>query len=788
MIEYAAWLNVIGNNKDSHFCFRNVFQVDTVPQSAFLEISADSTFSVWINGRRCPISQFSDFPRTRTFSKLEIASYLQSGLNCVAVEVHYLGESFSTYITGTPYLKAVIHTVGNILTATGPGWKIISDPAFRSGLECKITSQLSYAFQYDARLAADWRSVSFDDSAWVNAEAYPDGSNWDEMKERPVKQLKELSSPAVALVQHGLLYRIEEKTTFALSCQSDLLRPLRHDEAFSQFPKFKQLEAYSRTRVSLLPDGSTGVTFKALPDNEPVNGYYLIADLGRETVGWLELDITAPAGTVIDIAHGEHLDDGRCRAAIGNRNFADRYICREGRNQFRYYHRRLGARYIELHITNITGEVKVHYAGLLPLELPLPESAVFHCEDDLLNRINEVASDTLKLCMHEHYEDCPWREQALYAFDSRNQMMYGYYLWGNYKFAAASLDLLAQSYRGDGYLCLTAPGAFGKTIPSFTLVWISALREQWLYSGSDQLFRRHAGLIDEIIDYALERRDQASGLYHSAPENTWNFFEWRGQLDKVDSAPNSLYNIFLYEALTSAALMQHWAANPVRAEKLEQVATELGKNIEQTFYDSASGCYSLYPNHPGDDLYELVQAVMLYNRLVPADKIDQVVDAIAGQKLISLTYSSLFYLVNGLMQANATGRDYLNAFLRKQFALPLLNRATSLWETPYAGDDFYFAGSLCHAWSSVTPYYSGSCLLGITPLEPGFKTFMLKIHPGHLTHASGSVPTPYGDIRVSWVLNAEQRLEVSVEYPSEITMNYSDFPKYPVHDLIPSIR
>lgn len=38
--------------------------------------------------------------------------------------------------------------------------------------------------------------------------------------------------------------------------------------------------------------------------------------------------------------------------------------------------------------------------------------------------------------MHEHYEDYPWREQALYAFDSRNQALYGYYAFGNYDFAA----------------------------------------------------------------------------------------------------------------------------------------------------------------------------------------------------------------------------------------------------------------------------------------------------------------------------------------------------------------
>ena len=82
--------------------------------------------------------------------------------------------------------------------------------------------------------------------------------------------------------------------------------------------------------------------------------------------------------------------------------------------------------------------------------------------------------------MHEHYEDCPWREQALYAYDSRNQMLYGYYVWGNYDFAATSLDLLGRGIRSDGMLELCAPAKAWITIPSFAR---PAKRPLWPKSG-----------------------------------------------------------------------------------------------------------------------------------------------------------------------------------------------------------------------------------------------------------------------------------------------------------------
>ena len=66
--------------------------------------------------------------------------------------------------------------------------------------------------------------------------------------------------------------------------------------------------------------------------------------------------------------------------------------------------------------------------------------------------------------MHEHYEDCPWREQALYAMDSRNQMLCGYYVFQNKEFAASSLRLLALGQREDGLLELCAPARVGVTL------------------------------------------------------------------------------------------------------------------------------------------------------------------------------------------------------------------------------------------------------------------------------------------------------------------------------------
>ena len=42
---------------------------------------------------------------------------------------------------------------------------------------------------------------------------------------------------------------------------------------------------------------------------------------------------------------------------------------------------------------------------------PLEDRGRFRCSDDLLNRIWDTGANTLRLCMHDGYEDCPSRAE-----------------------------------------------------------------------------------------------------------------------------------------------------------------------------------------------------------------------------------------------------------------------------------------------------------------------------------------------------------------------------------------
>ena len=756
MIHQAQPIFIDGEVSPDCYCvFFKEFETERT-DGAEVEIAADSTFELFINDRPVPIQQLADFPDHRTWSHAEISEWLRPGRNTIRCGVHFIGENFLTYQQGTPYLQMVVRRGDSLLAKTDESWRCAFDNAYKQGMRCRVSNQLGFVFEY----RADAPETFCDRRVRIAPVA-------GELCRRTVPQLVQLPPVEGEIRTCGVLRREREGSTFAHSCMSDFCAPLRVAELFSEFDAGQMPERYPCRKFRFAP--GKRFVFKPLAEFPGANGYFVIVDLGRETVGYLNFELDAPAGTVIDVTFGEHLDDGRVRSWVGLRNFGDRYRCREGRNRFTAFHRRYGCRYLELHITNVAGGVvALHHAGVIPLELPLPREAEFRCEDSMIPAHNRLAAATLKLCMHEHYEDCPWREQALYGYDSRNQMLYGYYVWGNYRFAEASLDLLGRSYDGKRYLALTAPGKSKRAIPIFTMAWISALGEHMLYSGRTELFRKYRDEVDAILDRALsEPVPGHEDIYSSGSgDSIWNFYEWRGELSHLDVHPQSPCNLYLAEALRAAARMHRFAGDPERGEFLDGRADAVILAVRKLFFDPRRGGLRVSLEDGGEKLYEHPQALLLALADLPQDELAAVLENLENRSMHAVTLSAFHYLLRGLRRAGERGRAMLMPRLRAEFDPMLLSGATSLWETSAGGDDFDYAGSLCHGWSGVFPYFCGSILLGVEPLEPGFASFTVDPVCCGLSRASGEVPTPSGAIRVSWRREPSGALRVEVVKPA----------------------
>ena len=210
-----------------------------------------------------------------------------------------------------------------------------------------------------------------------------------------------------------------------------------------------------------------------------------LIDMHEETVGFLDLDIESDRDALVTVAYGEYLmEDGNVlRCMNRDADFSADIQVTKGRTVYTNTFRRFAGRYLQVFTD---AELKINYLGLRPTEYPL-KANVPQFKSELRNRIYNVSVKTLLSCMHEHYEDCPWREQALYQIDGRNEMLCTYYGFNDYKFARSNLVLMAQGMRPDGLFTICFPAGLDFPIPSFSMIYPVEIYEYIQYSGDESI-------------------------------------------------------------------------------------------------------------------------------------------------------------------------------------------------------------------------------------------------------------------------------------------------------------
>jgi hypothetical protein len=755
------WISNAKSGPNRYVEFRRRFRLKKDPTPYTVWVSADSDYELWVDGALAGWNQFPNWPREKTFNMHDVTDLLGPGYHCVAVRVHYRGENSSTYAKGKPGMIFTLSGDDGTLLKSDGSWSCRLSESYLSGSVAKVSPQLGFTIQYDARGEDHWRLPRYQQGrGWKPAVelAGPTEGYWQSLQPRPAPLLNVESPKPATLIASGYLRRDRDYKSVARTMMADALITV---------PLAEQLDyegIITDGRLLQLPQ-TEGQPLVLQPPPRG-HGIYLVFDLGREEAGVLDLNVEAPGATVVDIGHGEHLDDLRVRTAIGYRNFADRYICRPGRQQWLQTYRRLGCRYLQLHIPKLTGPVRLYHATVRPVRYPFKFAGAFACGDEKLNDIWSVSRRTLDLCAHEHYEDCPWREQGMYTFDTRLQAMYGYYAFGETRLPKVCWNLFGGGLRHDGLLEFPAPGVLPVTIPGFTLHWPSAIWEHALYSGDANVIRAQYDKICTILDTALQRMTPRGIVPNSTPEDHWHFYEWTDGLEGIhpfddeEPAPRStdaLYNLLLINALRSAAasglLIGDERANPytIAANLIAQV-------FDSLFWDKKRQAYaSFLRNGKLSHFAQLTQALAILEGVTrnrrQVDHLRRMLTEDSG--LVQAEFPSKLYLYQALLKHDARYTTYVLDEIRTTYGAMIAAGASSLWETTSGAEAFSRAGSLCHGWSAVLNYIAGAHVLGVRPLEPGFKRFTVAPLAGSLNRAQGVVPTPAGAIRVAWEQSAK---------------------------------
>lgn len=430
------------------------------------------------------------------------------------------------------------------------------------------------------------------------------------------------------------------------------------------------------------------------------DGYYLF-DLGQETVGLPVLRFTSQAAQDILVQWGEDLQNGHVRRIIGERDFSFHYRAKPGENEFISYLLRVGCRYIEVFAEC---PVEMEYVGVCPTPYPV-EALPMVLEDPLDQKIYDTCIRTLQLCMMDRYVDTPWREQCLYAFDARNQMLCGYsaFKGGNAPFARAALKLISEDRREDGLLSITYPCGMDLTIPGFSLHYFKAVREYCSHTGDWGLAQEVYPKLKSILETFIAQR-KGDLVCKFAGTNHWNFYDWSDYLEGhifEDDAPvpdliiNCLFIIAYQEFLTISEKI----GEPIAG--LENLILATQKAAKESFFCEKNGLFSL--TEKGNEFTVLGNALAILAGL--AEDAKSICYRFYQGEMTDCTLSMKCFPYDAMLQTDKTFSKEILEEIRAVYGKMLDCGATSVWETAEGAAAFDNAGSLCHGWSAVPVYY-----------------------------------------------------------------------------------
>ena len=453
----------------------------------------------------------------------------------------------------------------------------------------------------------------------------------------------------------------------------------------------KEQEFYLRRTGYLELDDRIPVCYTKTP-------YGYLIDMQEEQVGFLELDFISPCEQELLIVYGEHLVDEQVLRKIGDRDFSVEYKASIGTNQYLNPFRRLAGRYLQVFCEKA---LDIRYIGVRPTNMPVVREKRIFVDSDF-QRIYDVSVNTLEKCMHEHYEDCPWREQAMYTLDSRNQMLCGYFAFqnGNADYARENLLFISKGQRKDGLLSLCFPAGTDIPIPFFSLVYMMQVSDYVRFTGDKQTAKQLKPVLDRIYHVFSDRMDE-SGLIPNFPYPCWNFYEWsegshnEHEITRGEDEPYEKQYDLILNCMYVYFCQLH---QEVYGEK--RCNAEMRNQIHNMFYDEERGFYKL--STKGTSYSQLGNSFAILIGLGNQKLAEKMIQ---DPSLIEVTLSMNTFYYDALLTFGEMYHEFILQDMKAKYGFMIEQGATTFWETSKGWEDFDGAGSLCHGWSAIPAYY-----------------------------------------------------------------------------------
>lgn len=377
----------------------------------------------------------------------------------------------------------------------------------------------------------------------------------------------------------------------------------------------------------------------------------------------------------------------------------------------------------------------------------------FKCSDERLNKIWQVGAKTVHLNMQEYLWDGIKRDRLVWIGDMHPETSTISMVFGDTSVVRNSLDFIKDNTDTDSWM---------NGIPSYSMWWIKIHRDLYWENGDKEYLRNQLDYIVSVLKKTI------SSFKGDTSDIKSHFTEWSSANTKDEDA--GFYAMLILGLEAGAEIIDILNGDKALAAQ----ARELSNVIKSKKV--------LIPEN------KQIAAMLGLSGICDLNNMCEIIKS-DGAKGLSTFWG--YYVLNALWKNGDMN-----------FALKLINTywgtmldfgATTFWEDfdiewaknaapidqicPPGKDDIHgdfgkfcytqFRHSLCHGWASGPTAFLSKKVLGIVPVEPGYKKITVSPCLDNLEFAEGTVPTPYGIIKVKHT-NIGGKIKTELSLPNGV--------------------
>ena len=516
-----------------------------------------------------------------------------------------------------------------------------------------------------------------------------------------------------------------------------------------------------------------GIEYQLTRDN-PVNfstqGETKVYDFGKAAFSYPEISVTGHAKDTLYIALGECIKNGRVdanpgvfrryrRIAIPLKEGEHTYQPRLSRDPygsneapgfsmpekvgevtpFRYLEVEQSSKYSTCDVSRIT------------VTCPFDDNASSFVSDNAaLNEVWDFCKYSIKATSFTGYYIDGDRERTPYEADALINQLGHYGVDAYYSMARRTCEYLLEH-------------------PTWPTEWIlQTVLIAWydyLYTGSTEVISKHYELLKKHALFDLvDPNTKLVTTKHGQPSSLLSSLGLKNEMvDIVDwphtgdtGAPgeddgfvytdyNAVVNAYHYKAVEVLSIIAYALGKNQEGKELAAYAEQFKQTYNDAFFDSGRGVYVDGLGESHSSLH--ANMFPLAFGMVPSEKMKGVADFVCSRGMACSVYGSQW-----LMEAlYAAGRadvalDYLTSDGKRCWRNMMREGSTismEAWGNEYKPDQDWN-----HAWGAAPANIIPFKVLGVQPVEAGFKVVEIKPQIGRLNNVSATVPTVKGQITI----------------------------------------